>query len=270
MDYYTILGIPRTASQEEIKKAYRKLAMKHHPDKGGDEAKFKEINEAYDTLSDTNKKTAYDNPQPGFSFRSQDFNGPFGGTPFDDLFSGFARRTPRNRDITISADVDLKDVITGKSLISQYRLQSGRLETVTIEVPQGAKHGDTIRYHALGDDGDGRFPRGDLHVKIRVKKHKHWDREDNNLITKKTVNIFDFLLGSVIIIETLDNKRLELKIPQGTRPGQIFSISGYGIPDLNTGRRGNIFVKMDVEVPKIEDENILEQIREIKTKLGYR
>jgi|SaaInl5LU_22_DNA_1037371.scaffolds.fasta_scaffold13780_2 curved DNA-binding protein len=286
MDYYSILGIPRTASPEEIKKAYRKQAMANHPDRGGDEAKFKQVTEAYEVLSNSDKRDAYDHPHQANPFgqqqaRSNPFGGtpfgqqqarsnPFSGTPFEHMFNqGFAqqRQTPRNQDINVRAAIDLRDVLTGKNLIVQYTLQTGRTETVTVEVPPGAKHGDTIQYHGLGDEGHPRYPRGNLLVRIQVSKDKNWQRDGDNLITKKVINVFDLLLGCVIIITTLDNKQLELKIPQGTKPGAKFSIPRYGLPNMQTQQRGNMYVTIDTEIPLITDAAVLDKIQQLKTEI---
>jgi len=272
MDYYSILGVPRNASPEEIKKAYRKLAMSHHPDRGGDHNKFAQINSAYDVLSNSDKKAAYDNPQHQ-GFNSHDFqryHDPFGGTPFDHIFGqGFAqqRQTPRNRDINLQAKIDLKDTITGKNLIMQYQLSTGRLETVTVDVPAGAKHGDTIQYEGLGDEGHSRYPRGNLLVRIVVNKNKNWERDQDNLITKKTINVFDFLTGCAIIIETLEDKHLELKIPKGTKIGTTFSIPDYGVPNMRSGKRGKLYINVDAFVPVITDDALLSKIEQIKKEL---
>ena len=271
MDYYSILGIPRTASPEEIKKAYRKLAMANHPDRtGGDDAKFKQISEAYEILSNSDKRDAYDNPQPNFNQQRHGHHNPFGGTPFDHIFGqgfGQQRQTPRNRDINLQAKIDLEDVLTGKNLIIQYQLSNGRLETVTVDVPAGAKHGDTIQYEGLGDGGNPRYPRGNLLVRITVGKKKDWERDQDNLIVKKTVNVFDFVLGCVILIKTLDNKHLELKIPKGTKVGTTFNIPRHGVPNMRTGQRGNLYVTVDAIVPIIEDDALLSRINEIKKEL---
>ena len=272
MDYYSILGIPRNASPEEIKKAYRKLAMANHPDRtGGDDAKFKQINEAYATLSDSEKRDTYDHPHKANPFNNQQQRqNPFGDQIFEHMFGrGFAqqRQTPRNKDITVQARIDLNDVLTGKNLIIQYQLSTGRLETVTVEVPPGAKHGDTIQYEGLGDEGRPRLPRGHLQVRIVVNKLKNWERDNDNLIVKKTVNVFDLLLGCVIIITTLDNKKLEIKIPQGTQTGTTFSIPKYGVPNMRSGQRGNLYVTVDTVIPKITDEDLLSKIEDIKKEL---
>jgi molecular chaperone DnaJ len=137
-------------------------------------------------------------------------------------------------------------------------------------VPAGAKHGDTIQYQGLGDEGHPRYPRGNLLVRIHVSKTKNWERDQDNLITKKTVNVFDLLTGCVIIITTLDNKQLELKIPQGTKPGVKFSIPGYGLPNMQNGRRGVMFISIDADVPKITDVDVLNRIQQIKNEIQQR
>ena len=270
MDYYSILGVNRNASPEEIKKAYRKQAMANHPDRtGGDDTKFKQISEAYEILSNSDKRDAYDHPHNPFQNRQQ-HNNPFRGSPFEHMFTqGFSpqHQTPRNRDINLQANVNLKDIITGKNLIMQYQLSTGRLETVTVDVPAGAKHGDTIQYEGLGDEGHSRYPRGNLLVRINVNKIKGWDRDQDNLITKKTVNVFDFLTGCAIIITTLENKQLELKIPKGTKIGTTFSIPNHGVPNIRSRKRGNLYVNVDAFVPVIDDNAILNKIEEIKKEL---
>lgn len=266
MDYYSILGVNRNATADEIRKAYRDKAKTHHPDRGGDPEVFKQVNEAYETLSNQEKRAEYDNPQPQFQFNSGHFRqGPFG-NPFDDFFNlNFnMNRRPKNRDITLVANVELKDILTGKNLILQYHISNGKIETVTIDVPAGAREGDTIRYEGLGDDSNKNWPRGDLLVRLKIINNKGWTRDGNNLATKEFINIFDLLLGCVIIINTLDNKSIKLTVPKGTKPGTIFSITGYGIPDLHTRKKGNVYVQIETEIPTIEDKLILAKITEIK------
>lgn len=240
--------------------------MEHHPDKGGDVSKFQEITNAYETLSDPNKKAQYDNPQA----RQHNFGmHPNGFNPFEDIFSQFNMhvRTPKNRDLNVIAKIDLKDVMNGKKLIVSYRLRSGKQETVELDIPVGARDNDTVRYNGLGDDGDPRFPRGDLYVKIRVLDLVDWKRDGNNLYTKKQIDLFDIMLGCVIMIETLDNKTVQLTIPKGTKPGTTFSIPDYGIPDLHTKRRGKIFVQVDVSMPDMSNDLIYQKITELNNLL---
>jgi curved DNA-binding protein len=266
MDYYSILGVAKSANQDDIKRAYRKLAMQHHPDKGGDEAKFKQINEAYSVLGDPAQRAQYDTPQPQMRFRAGDFNND----PFSDMMSqmfGGRRQQQRNPDITIAAQISLLDSIVGKKLIAAYRLRSGREETVNIDVPAGARHGDTIRFNGLGDDV---MPgqRGNLFVKIQILAHPIWRREEDDLYAKQSVNALDLILGCSIIVDTVDGRQLELRVPKTTRSGTTFSISDYGAPNVHTGRRGKIFLTIDAEIPKIEDEEMLNKIREIRNAIS--
>lgn len=274
MDHYKVLGVSRTASQDEIKQSYRKMAMKHHPDRGGDVEQFKRINEAYDVLKDTTKRSQYDQPQPqpqnNFDFRSQNFaqgRNPFAGSPFEDFFNRYQGGNAggfKGKDITVRVIIDLKDIITGKAELVQYRLQNGAVETVSVEIPAGARQGDTIRYDRLGDITDARLPRGDLYVKVHIREPHNWSRDGNNIVTKRKINVFDILLGCVILIETLDQKRVSLTVPKGTKIGTILSIPGYGIPDLRTKKKGNMYIQIDVEIPKITDLAVLSKVEELK------
>jgi curved DNA-binding protein len=273
MDYYSILGVGRNASQDEIKRAYRKLAMKHHPDRGGDTQTLAQINEAYDTLKDPAKRQQYDNPQPRFDTSHMNQN-PFGQSGFDDIFTSMfghqhrRPRQPRNNDITLAADIDLVDVIKGKTLILSYRLASGKTETVEVDIPSGAKHGDAVKFQGLGDDANPRFPRGDLLVKIRLRRTRGWDRDGNNLITSQIVDVFDLVLGTVTIIETLDGRKVKLNIPKGTKPGQVFSIPEYGIPDLNTRQKGHLYVKIEARIPNIKDPKLIARLKELQDEIN--
>lgn len=266
MDYYSILGVPRTASQEEIKRAFRKLAMQHHPDKGGNEEMFKQINEAYDTLGNPQKRSQYDNPQPQFRFNHTDFYN--GMNPFADMFGFGGGRPRRNRDVTINIKLTLEDVIKGKQLSARYQLPSGKLRDTEIDIPPGVDNGIGIRFEGLGDDSIPGIPNGDLIVRVRIMNHPVWKREGNDLHLKLTVSIFQCMLGSSAEITTLEGKTLEMKIPRGTQPSATFSIANHGVPDINTGIRGNIFVKLNTIVPKIDDPSILKDIERIRDALN--
>jgi len=271
MDYYSILGVPRTASQEDIKRAYRKLAMKHHPDKGGDETRFKEINTAYDTLSDSQKRAAYDNPQSQYKFNSADFN-----SNFEDIFGAFfgggmhqqRARRPKNRDIQIHYKLSLSDLFSNKNILVAYNLPSGRKEELEIDIPLGVRHGTVIRIGEWGDDSDKRFPRGDLLIKIHVISPPNWKLDGDDLCTAVQIPILDFVLGTEIIVDTPEGKSLNLHVPRGSNPGTTFSITGHGLPNVNTNRRGKILVKVNAVVPKITDETTLEQLRKLRDEIN--
>ena len=153
--------------------------------------------------------------------------------------------------------------MTGKTAYITYTLSTGKTEYVNVDIPIGANDNDTVRYSNLGDAADPRLPRGDLYVKIRVKRDIEWAREGNNIITKKRINIFDLMLGTSIRITTPEDKRVDLKIPPGTHPGQLLSIKGYGIPDVRSRQRGNAYVQIDADIPRITDPKIAEELKRI-------
>ena len=273
MDYYAILGVSKTASPDELKKAYKKLSMQHHPDRtGGDDSKFKQINEAYSTLKDPQKRSEYDTPQPQYSqgFGTGGFQGVNPGA-FQDIFSQFGVNINgmqggqrRNKDVKITYTVEFIELFTGKGVNIQYNLPSGRKGVLDAAIPPGVKGGDVVRFGSFGDDSIPNLPRGDLLVHIRVKGHKHWTREGDNIIAVKNVSIFDLMIGTSVEIKTPLGNGYQLKIPKGTKPGTVFSIAGQGIPNSKTKRPGNIHIKIAADVPEITDENIIKQLKDIK------
>jgi DnaJ-class molecular chaperone len=268
MDYYSILGVSKNASDQEIRKAYKKMSMQHHPDRGGNEEEFKKVNEAYSTLKDPQKRAAYDNPQPTGQqgWNRYDYS-EFNASDFANIFGqGFARqqRTRKNRDIKISAEITLYDVLMGKDLVARYRLHSGRTQDANINIPKGVDQGQSIRFPGLGDDTYKQIQRGDLIVNIRVKHDKEWKRSGIDLHKNIDISVFDAIMGTKEIITTLDGRRLELKIPKGTQPGATFSINGHGLPILNNHHRGNVFVHVNMHIPRNLNEEELQKIQEIK------
>ena len=281
MDYYDLLGVNRNASQPDIKKAYKKQSMQHHPDRtGGDDTKFKEINEAYQVLSNPEKKQMYD--QFGTADPQQaGFNPNMGGTQFhfdmgngqgfEDVFSSFfggntpfrRQRQARNRDITIACEIELSDVYKGKGVIATFRTHTGKEQTVNIDIPVGAKAGDNIRFDGLGDDSIPQLPRGNLIVKIRYRRHHEYQVHGINLETTKNLNIFDLMCGTVVNLSTPEGRELNINVPAGTQPGTTMSLSGAGLPDYQTGAKGNIFLRLNGVVPK----NLTEAQKEILKKI---
>lgn len=269
MDYYSILGVPRNASQDDIRKAYKKKSMLHHPDRGGDEAKFKEVNEAYSTLKDPAKKQQYDNPQPQYKFNTGNMHR--GG--FEDMFAQFGfgqqmNRQRRNRDVRIVYNIDFKDIFTGKAISVSYKLASGKDEFLDASLPPGLKNGDNITFANLGDDSFPHLPRGNLILKVKVPGHPIWKRDGDNLSTTIKLDVFNLILGTEIEIETPTGKALSLTVPKGTKPNTTFSIAGHGAPNVNTSKLGNLYVKIEGVVPNITDENILKQIKDIKDEIS--
>jgi len=262
MDYYNTLGVSKSASPEEIKRAYRKLAMKHHPDRGGDRETLQKINEAYETLKDPAKRQQYDNPQ-AYTNNQHGQGNDF----FDQMFRNFHQHQrgyhARNRDIHITANIELRDILYGRILVFQYRLQSGKMEQAELAVPQGIEEDQMVRYPNLGDDGNQNIKRGDLIVKFKTKQDPNWQRDRQNLITTATVSSFEAILGTTIPIKTLEGKTLNLKVPAGTNPDTVLSITGYGLPVQNSNERGKLYVRIKVFTPKINNPELMKKIQAV-------
>jgi len=253
MDYYSILGINKNASDEDIRKAYKKKSMKHHPDRGGDEAEFKKVNEAYSTLKDPQKRAMYDNPQRHYN--SSNFAG--GQNPFEDVFGdmfqnfGFARQAPnRNPPIHAEVQIELEDVLFGKTIDAQIGFRNGNTKLVTINIPKGVHHGSQIRYPQMGDHSNPRYPAGDLIVRVNVRRHHTFKRQEDDLIIEQNINVYDVMLGTDISVTTLDRKTFTVSVPAGSQPDTVLRVTGEGLPNPHNGAKGNLLIKLKVRIPK--------------------
>jgi len=264
MDYYSILGVPKNASEQDIRKAYKKQSMQHHPDRGGDEEQFKKVNEAYSTLKDPQKRQQYDNPQPQ-GFRG--FNGPFNGTGFEDVFSnfGFGRQSVRNRDINIGCNLELKDVYTGKQIVVAYRLNNGKEQTVDLNIPIGVRQGDRIRFAQMGQHDIPQVPPGDLFVQINIMNTPEFEVHGLDLLMTRRVSVLKLITGTTIEIKTPNDSFLELKISKGTQPGTTLRLTGRGLPN-RAGGQGSILVKVIGQTPSGLDQEDIEKIEQIEQK----
>lgn len=270
MDYYQILGVSETASQEDIKKAYKKLAMKHHPDRGGDTQQFQSISQAYDILGDVEKRSQYDHERKfggtQFHFNSDNmqdiFGQMFGGqSPFDQFFRGAhqQRHRPKNRDLNIRCAISIKQAYTGTDLEASYNLPSGRKQTVVIKVPAGIQNGQTIRYPGMGDDTVPQYPRGDLMVTIMVQSTAEYDRRGNDLVYYLVISPFEAMLGCTKTIIALDDSALKLNLQPGVQHGAEFVTKGKGFKNSG-GYPGNMIVHVRVEIPAITEQTYRERL----------
>jgi DnaJ-class molecular chaperone len=273
MDYYSTLGLKRGATDADIKKAYRSMAMKHHPDRGGDEKKFKEISQAYEYLTDPQKKSVIDmggdpNQQQGFRGQGQGnpFEFHFGSGNFEDVFSqfGFGRQQARNKSFNINVEITLEEVLTGKEINAEVGIPGGKKKIINIEVPAGIEHGQQIRYQGMGDNSVPSARPGDLLVNVFVRPHSTFRREGDSLIVEKTISVWEALLGVNVEIVTLDRKTLNITIPPGTQPETVLSCKGEGIPNMRSKVRGNMLIKIKVNIPKNLNASQLETIRQLK------
>jgi curved DNA-binding protein len=258
-DYYSTLGVNKSASADEIKKAYRKLAMQHHPDRGGDQNKFKEIQNAYDTLSDPEKKSQYDNPNPfgnmGGGWQSdvppgfEDFfsNFQFGGNPFG---FQFRQQTQKNRNLNLQTTITLEDALSGKEIIASITLPNGKEQTIEVKIPKGIQNGTTLRLAGMGDNSFPNLPRGDLHLTVNIAPHNVFQRQGDDLLMNIEIDAIKAVLGTTHTIYSLNGKKLDLKIGAGTQHGKVFSAAGYGMPNMHDPRFiGNLLITVNIKIP---------------------
>jgi curved DNA-binding protein len=273
-NHYETLGVSKTATPDEIKKAYRKLASKHHPDKGGDTATFQKIEEAYRTLSDPDQRQQYDNPQSqSFRFNTSDFDGM--PPEFGDIFRnfGFGGQSPfgqrptsrRNKDLRVDVAVQLPETLNEHKKILSVQTTTGHRETVEVTVPRGVTNGTTVKYSGLGDNLFNTLQRGDLYIHFHVLPHQTFRASDINLISKKEITCFDAILGTDLEITGLDNRVFVLSVPPGTQPGTMLRIKGEGLYAMNQNIRGNLLIELSITVPRHLSEDQLNLVRQIQS-----
>lgn len=285
MTHYATLGVSETATQDEIKKAYRKLASQHHPDKGGDTAKFQEIEAAYRTIGDPAQREQYDherrNPGGGFRFNvnGQDVHGMppgmedifrqfgfgFGGHPFGQQFRQPQPR--RNKDLQVNVPVSLASTLQEQKYTVSIQTTKGTRENVEITIPRGADHGTRIKYPNLGDNFFDSLDRGDLYVTVAIQPHQNFDVSGLDLYTTKSIDCLTAMMGGDLEVEGLDGSKFVLAVPPGTQPNQSLRIKGQGLWSLQDSTRGNLLVRIEITVPRNLSQEQLELVSKIKSTL---
>ena len=280
MDYYEILGLSKGASGDEIKKAFKKKAMKFHPDRTGNdktaETKFKEAKEAYDVLSDPQKKSMYD------QYGTADFGGGFGGRSqggfnasgfedvfediFGDIFGGGRTRNPnrayKGADLEYHLQLSLEEAAFGIDKVVKFRTKNDDKE-ISISVPAGVDNGDRIRLSGKGEPGINQGPPGDLFVRVILEKHSIFERDGNNLYCNVPISFAEAALGSEIEIPTLSSNKVSITIPSGTQTGKYFRLKGKGIKSVRGGHIRDLMWSVQIETPvnlSDEQKNILMQL----------
>jgi curved DNA-binding protein len=283
-DYYATLGMPKTATPDELRKAFRKLARQYHPDVAKDkknaEAKFKEINEAYEVLSDKDKRQRYDElgadwehgvpqPPPGWQRGAAGHpgfgaGGGFSGTGFSDFFEQFfgggafrggpqgfpGVSEPQMRGSDIEADmlVTIEEALHGaKKKISFRRDANAQVETYEVRIPKGVREGQKIRLAGQGEGAGKRGQAGDLYLVVRFEKHPDYHIDGSDLVYDLEVPAWRAVLGGTMSIPTPDGA-VRLKIPDCSQPGRKFRIKGRGLP-TGANTRGDFYVRLVVQLP---------------------
>ncbi len=275
-DYYKALGVPRTATADEIKKSFRKLARTHHPDAGGDESKFKEINEAYEVLSDDKKRTMYD--QYGTANENQIPQGwggnvnvgdIFGGGSWSEIlesirrgegafgadFGGFGGgRTPRARkgqDMNVTLNVSFDEAFSGTEKRVTVRVP-GRPEadTLTVKIPAGAVDGGRLRFKGKGAPGENGGAAGDLLIVTKIDEHPYYTRKGSDVLMDVPVNIAEAALGASVVVPVPDGTKVRVKVPVGTQDGTILTVRGKGAVKVKGEGSGDLKITIKVIIPK--------------------
>ncbi|MFH1672013.1 MAG: DnaJ C-terminal domain-containing protein [Pseudomonadota bacterium] len=301
-DYYKTLGVNKNATNAEIKKAYRKLAMKYHPDHNKEdkeaERKFKEISEAYAVLSDKEKRQQYDTfGASGFSRRysredifkdfnfsdvlkefgvggdffsgrggrkAQTFSFDFGGSPLG-AYQTTQQRPIKGADTTYTLPVTLEEVLSGTTKTIALQREDGRQDKISVKIPTGMAPGKKLRLAGKGKPGPFGGPNGDLYIQVKALPHAVFLMEEHDLIIEREIKLTEAILGTKIEVPTLDGKQLSLKIPPGTHSQTKMRLKGYGLPVMGKNKRGDQYVRILVKTPKRLNKRQKELIQELAT-----
>jgi len=290
-DYYKVLGVDKSASQDELKKAFRKLAVKYHPDRNpGDktaEDKFKELNEAYAVLSDPKKKQEYDTyGSSGFHkqysqediFRNFDFGGTFRDMGMDqneDIFSrlfglggkskrgcsGFKSGPRKGADHEMETDISFRDAAHGCEKVIAFR-RNGIREELKVKIPAGVDNGSKIRISGKGAPGEAGGQAGDLFLITRVLPDPVFTRDGGDLFVERPIPFSGACLGMSLDVPTLEGDK-RIKVPAGIQPGTKIRLKGCGIKPLSSNAKGDLFVRITIRVPEnlnAEQKQLIEEL----------
>jgi curved DNA-binding protein len=278
-NYYEVLGVKDDASTDEIKKAFKKLARKHHPDAGGDEAKFKDVSEAYEVLSDKETREESDTMLKfgAFGSAAQGGGNPWGGggagggswrtvvTDFGDLGGlgdifgrmahgegafgtewDFPQRNLKGQDVQVALPITFEEAFAGAEKSVTVKMGNGKEQKIKVKVPAGAVDGGKLRYKGKGGEGQGGGARGDLRIITSIKPHELYSRKGADVLMELPIGITEAALGASIVVPAPDGSKVKLRIPAGTSDGKTFAIRGKGAPQVNGKGSANGDLKITV------------------------
>ena len=276
-DYYKILGVEKGASEDEIKKAYRKMAMKFHPDKnpGNNEfvGKFQKINEAYDAIT-SGRAQASNNHFSGA-------RGPFGGFGGFENLQDIIRRTQRgsswsfddwrepdikNPDVNINIPCSLEEAHNGFSKEIVFTLPDGSEREMTLSFPPSSTEEIKIRYAGDGGQITKDRPPGDLYAKIKIEPHNFWSLEGKDLYGKIRISAWQAMFGADIEITDIAGSQIQITVPAGSQPGSQLRLRGRGFNVRGTSVRGNAFITLEVVIPKLNTDDQFKTIVDLQDK----
>ena len=246
MDYYQILGVPPTASSDEIKRAYKKKVMQHHPDRGGNVKQFQQVQDAYEALSNPQKQQAH--TKTPFS----DFSEVF--TQWNTQFNGFKSQTRARARLSLW--INLEDLIDPTPRVVAVQGRHG-VVNIEISIPPGIEDGGTVSYPRVTPDGN------DVLITFRVRPHRDFERDGLNLIRPVRVSVWDLILGTTVSIHNLKRSEIKVTVPAGTQPGAFMRVKGQGLPDRNGGSKGDILLHINTHIPEVSPD-LIEQIKKHK------
>jgi DnaJ-class molecular chaperone len=278
--HYETLGLTESATQDEIKKAYRSLASKNHPDKGGDTAKFQEIQAAYAAIETPEKRAQYDAERQGMGQRYQfnDFGNSHSDMDINDILRNFGfsfgdafmrqrheQQPRRNKDLRINLPVHLVDSLDTSKRVVSIKTTRGEEQTVEIEVPRGVHNNTIIKYPGLGDNFFTSLPRGDLHVHFHLLSDPRFEVSGYDLVAALDINCLDAIIGCEQEFTTLDNKTFSITIPAGTQMGTKFKVPAQGLYSAQQQQRGNLYLIANIFVPTNLNQEQLDIVRTLTT-----
>ncbi len=254
-DYYATLGVDRGATAADIKQAYRRLANQHHPDKGGSTEQFQAIEEAYRVLSDPAARQDYDNPRPQPHFGSAGFN-------LDEIFNMFGTRfqqQARQPVANLQLWITMQDLATPGPRVIAVSSPYGQSQ-IEIQIPAGIRDGDSVRYSRVAPGQQ------DLVITYRVRPDTAWQRDNNHVITERTIDVWQAMLGAQVRVPTLRGTEIEISVPAMTQPGTMLRVRGHGLPGRNGAASGDMLVRIAVRLPDSVPESLMEEIKRVTTK----